>query len=174
MDLGKLSVSIVELESDRAHRLRRTASDLGLEEFEAIGLDDADAMLGSCNRIENRRASHLGDAVDPRVGGAGADVHVEGEVGDDRLVESVAGRDENVEHGGAGFGVLTPHDAEKGSPLLGRCATVEHVHAFAFPFVNGAGPAENRGGLQSVEPCRSMEAALDVVHRQGVAVSVGR
>jgi hypothetical protein len=157
-----------------AHRLGKAASDLGLEELEAIGLDDADAMLGSCNRIEDRRASHLGDAVDFGAGRAGANVHLEGEVGDDRLVERVAGRDENMEHGGAGFGVLTSQDAEKGSPLLGRCATVEHVHDFAFPFVNGAGPAKNCRSLQPVEPRRPMEATLDIVHRQGVAVSVGR
>src|SRR5262245_41929636 len=139
MDLGKLPVSIFEFESDRAHRPRRTASDLGLGELEAIGLHDADAVLGASNRIEDRRALRFNHAVDLGLGGAAVDIDLDIDIGDDRLMHLVAGRDEDVEYRGSGLGVLASQDAEQGSPLLGCRAAVEHLLALAFALINGAG-----------------------------------
>ena len=81
-----------------------------------------------------------------------------------RLVQRVAGRGEDLEHGGAGLGVLAAQDAQQRLALRRRGALVDDVHAFAFAFVDGAGPAEDPGGAQPVEPRRAVEAGLDVEH----------
>src|SRR5262245_25954804 len=82
------------------------------------------AMLGAGNRIEDRRTFRLDHAVDLGLGGAAVDVDLEIDVGDDRLMDLVAGRDEDVKYRGSGLGVLASQDAEQGRLLLGRRAAV--------------------------------------------------
>jgi hypothetical protein len=48
------------------------------------------------------------------------------------------------------------------------------MHAFAFAFMNGTGPAENAGAAESVESGRAVKALLDIENRQPPAMAVGR
>ena len=93
---------------------------------------------------------------------------------DDRLVQRVAGRGEDLEHRGAGIGVLAPQDAQQRRALLGRGAPVNDMHALAVALVDGPWPAKDPGGSQPVEPRRPVEAGLDVEHGETPAMAVGR
>ncbi len=152
--------------------LRPAAPDLGDGELEAVRLLDADSVLRAGDRVQDRCAAHLQDAVDARAGGARGDVDLELDLAVERLVQDIAGGGENAEHGGAGLAVLAPEDAPEAGPLLRGGTAVDHVHAFALALVNGTGPAEDACSLEPVEPGRAVEALLDVEHGQPATVAM--
>jgi hypothetical protein len=47
------------------------------------------------------------------------------------------------------------------------------MHALAFAFMNGAGPAEDCGGAQAIEPCGSVIALVYLEHGKPAAIAVG-
>jgi hypothetical protein len=65
-------------------------------------------------------------------------------------------------------------DAQQGLALLWRRTPVDNVPAFAFAFMDGAGPTEDAGRAQTVEPRRAVKALLDVEYRQPAAMPVRR
>jgi hypothetical protein len=91
MDAGKLAVSVGEFKADGSARFRPAAANFGYCEFESVRLLDAHPVLGPADRVQDRRATHLNDAVDAGLGGAGVDVDLELDIRDDRLMRRVAG-----------------------------------------------------------------------------------
>jgi hypothetical protein len=63
-------------------------------------------------------------------------------------------------------------DAQQGLALLWRRTPVDNVPAFAFE--DGAGPTEDAGGAETVEPRRAVKALLDVEYREPAAMPVRR
>src|SRR5438876_1190699 len=95
----------------------------------------------------NIGAPRISNPINAGTGSSAVDVELELEVdvGDDRLVQRVASRGKDLEHGCAGVGVFAPQDAQERRPLLGRGASVDDMHTLALALVNGAGPAEDAG-----------------------------
>jgi hypothetical protein len=170
----KLPVGILQREADRRYDLGPTATDLGLGELEAVRLYDADAVLRAGNGIQDRLAAHLDESLDLGAGPAAVDVELEIDVGDDRVVEGVAGRGEHLIDGGARLGVIAVQDAQQGLALLGRGAPVDDMQAFALALMDRTGPAEDARASEPVKPRRAVKALLNVEDRQAPAVAVRR
>jgi len=105
---------------------------------------------------------------------AALDVELEIDVGNDRIVESIAGRGEHLEDGRAGLRVLAAQNAQERCALSGRCAAVNDMDAFAFAFMDRPGPAKDAARTESVEPRRAVITLLDVEHGKAMAMAMGR
>ena len=155
MNAGELSVTVGELIGDGALRFRPAASDFRFGKFETVGLNDADAMLGARNRIQNRLAPHFQYAIDAGAGAARVNIHLEVDSGEERCMQRIAGRGEDVEDRGEGLGVFPAQDACERLALCGGGAFVDDVNAFAFALVNWPGPAKDSRGAKAIEPRRA-------------------
>ncbi len=129
-------------------------------------------MFASGDGIEDRLAARFDDAGDDEAGPPPIDVDVEIDLAEDRLVHLVERRGENVENRRAGLGVLAAQNAEQRLPLRRSRPLVDNDGGFAFALVNGAGPSENPGNLEAVEPRAAVMAGVDLDADDGPAGSV--
>src|SRR5262249_10351255 len=150
------------------------APDLGDRELEALGLLDAYAVLGAGHRIEDRGPAHLEQASDAAARRACLDVDLEVDVGEDGLVQHVAGGGEDLEHGGAGLGVLAVQDGAQRAALRRRGVLVDDVEALAAAEMDRSRPAEYGGSAQAVEARRTVIALFDLEHGEPAAMPLRR
>jgi hypothetical protein len=131
-------------------------------------------MLGSRDRIDDRLAARFDQIRDLQPSLARVDVDLEIDVGEDRIVDFREGTGKDLEHRGAGLGILTAEDAQQGFALWRARAPVDDDAGFPVAFVDGARPRQDERRAQPVEPRRAVVSFVDLHADDGPTVAVGR
>ncbi len=155
-------------------RVRAAARELRLVVLEAVRQHDPHPVLGAGDRIADRLDHRLDQARDPEAAAAGGLVVLELDAGEDRLVDLVDGRGQNVEDGRPGLGLLALEDSEDSVHLLAAGALVDDRQNFAAALVDRPRPGDQLRPGHAIEDDRTKMPALDPHGDRGPAIAMGR
>src|SRR5581483_2408901 len=102
-------------------------------------------------RIDDRLPARLDAAWHDQTGLAGIDVDLEIDPGEDRLLNLLQHRREDLKERGARLGVLTANDAQQRFPLRGTCTLVDEEGGMAMAFMDRTRKIEHADEFQAIE-----------------------
>src|SRR6185436_19757206 len=113
MDVGKLSVGVVELHLDGARRLCPATSDLSQRVFKPVRKVNACTMLLARNWIDDRLATAFGNSRYDQLRLSLIHIDLKIDWSKDRVVQFLQRCGEHLKYRCPGFGVLAAHNAEQ-------------------------------------------------------------
>src|SRR5688572_8130209 len=170
----EMKVGILEVESNRGHRLRCPAGDLGDVEFDSVRQADENVMFSPGRRALDRTGRGFQYARDDDAGLSPFDIRVELERFEERRVNGARhGRiDPPVRRALAGLFAI--HDGRKRVPLPVVRPLIENSLTFTVALVDGPRPPIEECGTEAIERYVSKASLIDPNGGEAAAVSMCR
>src|SRR5687768_10076801 len=174
VQVRELPVAGLQIEDDVALRLGGAASDLGDLEFEAGRQIDTRPGLCPSYRVLDGLAAALDQARHDVTALARFHVHVEVDLGEDRIIDFHECREVDGEHCRHRIRILACHDLEQRLALLGVGPFVDKRLSLAAALVDRARPLIYPANTQTIELHIAVVALFDLNRHRGLAVPVRR
>src|SRR4051794_5264000 len=126
--VGEMGMRVVERHLYCAGGCCPSSANLSSRVFEAMRQFNADLMRFAGDSIADRLTARLNDAGDLQSCRPPIHVHLELDLGEDRLMDGLEGGGEDLKDRRSRLGVLTAHDAEQALPLFGSRSPVDDRH----------------------------------------------